>query len=268
VDGVNYSVLFQEFPVEHLEAVSAAVSRVYRIPPFDARAKVRRGWGFLERDVSAAEAQLVCNALAEQGVAAFVVANDALRKPSAPQAMTGFEPTAEGFVPQLPSPAAPRSFAWSEIVLVAAGAFTEEVVRRDTAGHEPGGGAQLIGIGLFLMTGMVTRGLFGGSKPSKEEKKAKTNRTISFGQLVTAGGDFLCFDPEHFDFSGLGGRKQVNASLNFRLLVSDFARLSAARTNLGARCVLGNQSLSLAGYQGVKDFETEMLWLLNTAPAG
>lgn len=266
---MSCSVLFQEFPVDHLEVVSAAVSRVYRIPPFDARSKVRRGWGFLERDVSAAEAQHVCNALAEEGVVAAVVPNDSLRKPSAPQAMAGFEPTDAGFVPQLPSlTAPPRSLAWNEIAIVAAGAFTEEVVRRDTAGREPGAGAQLVGVGLFLMTGMATRGLFGGSKPSKEEKQVKTNRTITFGQLVTAGGEFLCFDPEHFDFSGLGAQKLVNASLNFRLLVSEFARLSSARTNLGARCVLGNQSLSLAGYQSLKDFEAEMLWLLNTAPAG
>jgi len=51
------------------------------------------------------------------------------------------------------------------------------------------------------------------------------------------------------------------------LLVADLARSSGARTNLGARCVLGNQSVTQAGYQGVKDFELEMLWLLNTPPA-
>jgi hypothetical protein len=249
--------------------VSAAVSRVYGMPPFDARTKVRRGWGFLERDVSAAEAQLVCNALAEQGIAAGVLANDALRKPSAPQAIIGFTPTDSGFVPQLPSPTAqPRPVAWNEIAIVAAGGFSEEVVRRETADHEPARGAQLIGVGLFLMTGFTTPGLFGGSKPSKEEKPAKRNRTITFGQLVTAGGDILCFAPEHFDFSGLGAQKLVNASLNFRLLVSEFARLSAARANLGARCLLGNQSIALAGYQSVKDFETELLWLLNASAAG
>jgi hypothetical protein len=269
VDCVNYSVLFQEFPFDHLEEVSAAVSRVYRIPPFDARAKVRRGWGFLERDVSAAEAQLICNALAEQGIAAGIVANDALRKPAAPQAMTGFEPAGPGFVAHLPSPTAPpRPVAWSEIAIVAAGGFSEEVVRREAADREPARSAQLIGVGLFLMTGFTTPGLFGGSKPSKEETPVKRNRSITFGQIVTSGGEFFCFAPEHFDFSGLGAQKLVNASMNFRLLVSEFVRLSGARTNLGARCLLGNQSLALAGYQSVKDFESELLWLLNTSPAG
>jgi len=265
--GVTYSVLFQEFPHDQLDAVSEAVSHVYQIPPFDARTKVHRGWGFLEQNVSDTEAQHICNALAEQGIAALVVANSDLRMPLEPDVMVGFSPHSEGFTPRLQSPTAvPRSIGWDDIAIVAAGGFKEEVVRRDTADRAPGAGVQLMGLGILLMTGMPTKALF-GDKKKKKDKPVKAARFISFGQIVLNNGESLYFDPVHFEFSGLGAKKQLNTLLNFRGLVAEFARGNLARTNLGARCLLDNKSISAANYHGLKDFETELLWLLNSTVA-
>ena len=194
----------------------------------------------------------------------MVVANSDLHMPSEPNVMIGFTSNGEEFTPRLQLPTAhPQPILWDDLAIVAAGGFTEEVVRRDTAARGPSAGAQLLGLGVLLMTGMPTKGLFGGKK-KKEEAPAKTTHLCTFGQLVLTNGESLFFDPDHFDFSGLGALKQLNASLNFRALVSEFARVSFARTNLGARCLLGNKSVSAANYHSLKDFETELLWLLNT----
>ena len=108
-------------------------------------------------------------------------------------------------------------------------------------------------------------GMFGGRK-SKEVKQTKSSHLITFGRFVTTSGEQFAFNPDHFDFSGLGALKQLNASLNYRAFIAELARLSAARLNMGARFVLENKTLTLANYQGFHDFETELLWSVN-APA-
>lgn len=265
VRGVSHSVLFREFPLDQFEAIGEVVGRIYGIPSYDALTKIRRGWGFLERDVSAGEAQRLSDALAEQGVATIALPNAELLDPPEPEVMVGLEIEADGFVPQLQSPKAqPHHIAWSDVAILAAGGFTEEMVRRETASSGRDGKTQLIGLGVFLVTG-IPMGLFGGKK--KETKPVKVNRLITFAQIITAQGESFHFDPEHFDFTGLGPQKQVNASLNFRALISEFARLTPARINVGVRHVLANQSLTQANYQSLKDFETELLWLVNTSAA-
>jgi hypothetical protein len=177
--------------------------------------------------------------------------------------IVGIQIEADGFVPRLQSPKVqPHHIAWSDVAILAAGGFTEEVVRRDTASSGKTDKTRLVGIGVFLVTG-IPMGLFGGKK--KEAKPVKTNRLITFAQLITTQGESFHMDPEHFDFSGLGPQKQVNASLNFRTLIAEFARLTPARINLGTRLLLTNQSMTLANYQSLADFETELLWLVNTS---
>ena len=263
---MSHAVLFTEFPLDRLEAVATAVGQVYQIPDFDVRARLHRGWGFLERDVPADRAEQVVRALAERGVGAVAIANADLRSPGDPQVMMGFEPGADGFVPRLRSPQAPAlNVAWTEVAILAAGSFTEELIRRESGGPEKSGASQLIGLGLFLATGIPTRGLLGGRK--QQAKEVKSKRLVTFGQIIIAGAESLCFNLDGFDFSGLGPQKQVNATLNFRALIAEFARRSGARLNLGARMVLENKSMSLANYQSTQDFETELRWMLNTTPA-
>jgi hypothetical protein len=263
MQAVSHSILFREFPLDKLDAISDAVAGLYKIPAYDARTKVRHGWGFLERDLPGEEAQRISNALTGLGIAAVTVPTAALIHPPRPEVMVGFQPEPEGFIPQLQSPKArPHPIAWSDVSILAAGGFTEEIVRRDTANAGKSGKEQLIGLGKFLVTG-IPSGLFGSKK--KEPTSVKTNRLITFAQILTVQGESFHMDPEHFDFTGLGKRKQVNASLNFRTLIAEFARLTTARLNLGARHVLGNQSMTLANYHSLRDFETELLWLVNTS---
>jgi hypothetical protein len=265
VQAVSHLVLFREFPLDKLDAIANAVAGIYKIPAYDARTKVRHGWGFLERDLPEEEARRISNALTEQGIAAMAVPTAELIHPPRPEVMVGFQPEAEGFIPQLHLPKTqPHPIAWSDVSILAAGGFTEEIVRRDTANAGKSGKEQLIGLGVFLVTG-IPSGVFGSKK--KEPTPVKTNHPITFAQILTVQGESFHLDPEHFDFSGLGQRKQVNASLNFRTLIAEFARLTTARLNLGARHVLGNQSMTLANYQSLRDFEIELLWLLNTSAA-
>ena len=222
---VSHSVLFRKFPLDQIDATADVVARVCGIPAYDARTKIHHGWGFLDRNLPPETAQQIGEALGGEGVAAMALPNSELVDPPVPEVMLGFQPEADGFVPQLQDPRIqPHHVPWSDVSILAAGGFTEEIVRRDTTSSGKSGKAQLIGIGVFLVTG-IPMGLFGGKK-KKEARPVKTNRLITFAQLITAQGESYFMDPEHFDFSGLGPRKQVNASLNFRTFVSEFARLN------------------------------------------
>jgi hypothetical protein len=120
----------------------------------------------------------------------------------------------------------------------------------------------MIGLGIFLVTGIPV-GIFGGGRKA-EAKPAKSIKLISFGQMITSQNESFFFNPEHFDFSGLDAAKEVNATRNYRTFVALLAARSRARLNLGGRCILARQSLSAANYQSLHDFETELLWMLNT----
>ena len=54
---MSYSVLFRQPPVDQFDALAPAVRQAYGITDFDARAKIRRGWGFLERNATAEDAR-------------------------------------------------------------------------------------------------------------------------------------------------------------------------------------------------------------------
>ena len=241
--AVSYSVLFRQFPLDQLDALAPVVAQVYGITDYDARAKIRKGWGFLERDATEDVARNVAAAL---GDVVLVVDNATLHEPGDPQTMTAFER---------------EKIPWSDIAIVAAGGFPEEIVRRDTGGIKTG--KMLVGLGVFMVTG-VPMGLFRG-KDKKEAKPVKSTRLITFGSVITRQGEQLAFSPDKFDFSGLGAQKQLNTAANFHALIAEFKRRTPARLNLGAQFVLANKSLTLANYQGLRDYETELLWLLNTS---
>lgn len=253
--------MFAEFPFDRLDTVAAAVSQVYGIPEFDARARIRKGWGFLERDAPAERAAAIAAGLTAQGVPARAVANAELVTPGEPQVMTGLAFDADGFTPQPQDPRTPvTTIPWPELRILAAGGFAEELLRREAGGADPSGKARMIGLGIFLVTGLPV-GLMRGKK--KEVKPVKTSRFISFGELITTGGAAWYFNPESFDFTGLGEAKQLNVAGNFRQLIAMLAEISPARRNYGAAFLCANQTLTLAHYQSLHDFETELLWLLN-----
>jgi hypothetical protein len=260
--GVSYSVLFQEFPLDHLDAAAAAVSQVYGIPNYDARARVRKGWGFLEHDVAAERATQIADGLTALGVPVRAVANSELRTPADPQVMIGFSLDAIGFTPHPQDPRTPVvTIPWAELRILAAGGFAEEVLRREAGSAEPSGKARMVGLGIFLVTGLPV-GLMGGKK--KEAKPVKTSRFITFGELITRAGAAWYFNPESFDFAGLGAAKQLNVAGNFRELITAVGQASPARLNHGAALLRDHKPLTLANYQTLHDFETEISWMLNT----
>ena len=167
---------------------------------------------------------------------------------------------------RLQSPQDPtQRIDWPDVSVVAAGGFTEETILRESGGNEQKMGRMMIGLGVFMVTGIPT-GIFGGGKKKKAEPM-KSKRMITFGRIVANSGEQFAFSPDHFDFSGLGEKKQMNAAANFRVLLGEWARLTPAQLNFGARLLLDNRSLTLANYTSLNDFETELLWLMNVRTA-
>jgi hypothetical protein len=266
VRAVSQSVLFRQFPLDQLDALAPVVAQVYGITDYDARSKIRKGWGFLEREVTEEEAQRIVEAIGDAAGGAVAIDNATLRAPVQSLVTTGVEFASNGFTLRLQSPKDPTRFLeWSQAEVVSAGQFTEEIIKRAAGGDEKKTGAMLLGVGVFLATG-IPPGLLGGGgkKKKKEAKPEKTTRTITFGRIVTTTGEQFVFRPEHFDFSGLAEKKQLNTGANFRVLLAELARLTSAKVNVGARLLLDNRSLTYANYTGPNDFETELLWLLNT----
>jgi len=248
-----------------MDALAPAVAQAYGITDFDARTRIRKGWGFLEHDATEEDARRVVETIGELAGGTVGIDNAELRMPTAPKVMTAFEPAEKGVKLQLQSPQDPtRAVDWSDVSVVAVGSFTEETILRESRGNEKKVGQMMMGLGVFMITGIPT-GLFGGGKKKKEAKPMKSKRTITFGRVVANSGEQFAFSPDHFDFSGLGEKKQMNASANFRAFLDEFARLTPARLNFGARLLLENRSLTFANYTSLHDFETELLWLMNVS---
>jgi hypothetical protein len=262
---VSQSVLFREFPLDQLDALAPVVAQVYGINDYDARTKIRKGWGFLERDATEEDAQRIVEAIGDGAGGAVAIDDAALRAPKQPLVTTGVEFAPNGFTLRLQSPKDPTRFLeWADVEVVSAGQFSEEIIKRVSGGDEKKTGAMLLGMGVFLATG-IPPGLLGGGgkKKKKEAKPEKTTRTLTFGRIVTTTGEQFVFRPEHFDFAGLADKKQLNTSANFRVLLAELASLTSAKVNLGARLLLDKRSLTYANNTGPHDFETELLWLLN-----
>jgi hypothetical protein len=265
VGGVSYSILFRQFPLDHMDALAPVVAQIYGITDFDARTKIRKGWGFLDRDASEEAARSVVEAIGNLAGGTVGIDNTQLLTPAGPKVMTAFEPADKGVTLCLQSPQDPaRAVDWSDVSVVAVGSFTEETILRESKGNDQKMGQMMMGLGVFMLTGIPT-GIFGGGKKKKEAKPVKSKRTITFGRIVINSGEQFAFSPEHFDFSGLGEKKQMNAAANFRAFLGEFARLTPARLNFGARLLLENRSLTFANYTSLHDFETELLWLMNVS---
>ena len=263
---MSYSVLFRQFPRDHLDELAPVVAQAYGMNDYDTRAKIRKGWGFLDRDTTEENARQIVAAIGDCTGGVVAIDNAELRVPAEPKVTTAFEPGETSVTLHLQSPQDPtRSMAWMEVGVVAAGAFSEEIIRRESGGNEQTTGKMMMGLGIFLVTG-VPVGLFGGGK-KKDAKPVKSSRVITFGRIVTTAGEQFAFSPDHFNFSGLGERKQMNTAANFRTLLDEFARRTGARLNLGAHLLLENRAITFANYTSLRDFETELLWMLNIGPA-
>jgi len=243
------------------------VAQAYGVTDFDARTKIRKGWGFLEREATEEEARRLVEAIGDVAGGAVGIDNAQLQAPAEPMVTTGFELAENGVTLQLQSPRDPtRAVDWSDVSVVAAGGFTEETILRESGGNEQKMGKMMIGLGVFLVTG-IPMGMFGGGKKRKKAEPVKSKRMITFGRIVTASGEQFAFSPDHFDFTGLGEKKQMNGAANFRAFLREMARLTPARLNLGTHLLLENCSLTFANYTSLHDFETELLWLLNVGTA-
>jgi hypothetical protein len=264
VGAVNYSILFRQFPLDHLDALAPVVAQVYGVHDYDARTKIRKGWGFLDRNATEEHARRAVEVIGDLAGGVVVIENSELRALSNPQVILGFESAENGVTVQLQSPQEPpRLLEWSQIGVIAAGQFSEEIIRREAGGDQKKMAGMMVGVGVFMLTGIPPGLLGGGKKKKKDEKPAKTVRVITFARIVTQGGEQFAFSPDHFDFTGLAEKKQINAAGNFRAFLAELSTHSEARVNLGARLLLENRSLTFANYSGLHDFETELLWMLN-----
>src|SRR5580658_2265516 len=137
VPDVNYSVLFQQFPLDHLDALAPVVAEAYGVPDYDARTKIRKGWGFLDRNATEEQAHRVVEAIGDLAGGAVFIGNEQLRSVSKPKVITGFESAESGLTLRLQSlKEPPRTLEWSEIGIVAAGRFSEEIIQHETAGDQ------------------------------------------------------------------------------------------------------------------------------------
>ena len=259
--GVSYSVLFRQFPLDQLDALAPVVAQTFGLTDYDARTKIRKGWGFLEREATEEDARRIVEAMGDVAGGVTAIDNSQLRTLAEPKVMIRFDAVPNGMMLRLQSPKEPTcQIDWSEVSVVAAGRISEDTLVRESGGNEKTMGKMMMGLGVFLVTG-IPMGLFGDKK--KDAKPVKSSRVITFGRIVTAAGEQFAFGPEHFDFSGLAEKKQMNTAANFRVMLDEWARRAQARVNLGARLLLENRSLAFANYTGLHDFETELLWLMN-----
>lgn len=256
---MNYSILFKEFPLDDLETIAGIISQIYQITLFDARTKIRKGWGFLEHNATEERAQRMTHLFAEHNIAVLAIPTRSLHSLRSPKMMVGFKPDAGGFVPHLQQKEGPSLYiAWQDVLILAAGGFNEEVIRLEMDPRKSCM-SSILEVGVFMVVGLPLR----FSDKRKTTKAIKTNRFISFGEIVTRQGDALYFNPDRFDFSGLGDQKQFNVALNYRMIFSEFSRLCPVSFNWGARFLLNDMPLSMASYLRTKDFETELRWLFN-----
>jgi hypothetical protein len=250
---VSCSVLFRQSPLDQIDALAPLVQQACGVPDFDARSKIRKGWGFLERNVTAE----VARQIAEAVPGCVAIDNEQLRHLAKPRPMKAFTLTDDGFVPEA---AGAALVPWADVAIVAAGGIAEEVMRRESESGSVPFGQVMLGMGIFMATG-IPMGPLRGKK--KETKPVKSNRWITFGSLITRQGDQFAMAFDHFNFAGLGAKKQLQTTANLRVLIGELQQRTPARLNLGARFVLAGKSLSLANYAGLADYETELLWLFN-----
>ena len=266
---VGYAILFRQFPLEQLDPLAPIIAEIYGIDDYGARMKIRKGWGFLERDATREDALRIVEAVGDAGGGVVCIDSTTLHEPAAPRVTNGIEFAPNGFTLRLQSPKDPTRFLeWADVEIVCAGQILEEIIKRASGGDEKKMGTMLLGVGVFLATG-IPPGLLGGGgkKKKKEAKPEKSTRTITFGRIITGAGEQFTFSPDHFDFWGLAEKKQLNTAANFRVLLGELARLTSAKVNFGARLLLENRSLTFANYSGPHDFETELLWLMNSVRA-
>ncbi len=227
---VSYAILFRQFPLDQLDALAPVVAQLYGINDYDARTKIRKGWGFLERDASKEDALRIVEGVGDHAGGVVCIDNTALRAPAEPRVTTGVEFAPNGFTLRLQSPKDPTRFLeWAQVEVVSAGQFSEEIIKRVSGGDEKKMGAMMLGVGVFLATGIPPGLLSGGKKKKKEAKPEKTTRTITFGRIGTTAGEQFAFSPEHFDFSGLAEKKQLNTGANFRVLLAELAGLNVGQ---------------------------------------
>ncbi len=78
---VGYAILFRQFPLDQLDALAPVVAGIYGINDYDARTKIRKGWGFLERDASKEDALRIVEGVGDYAGGVVCIDNTALRMP-------------------------------------------------------------------------------------------------------------------------------------------------------------------------------------------
>src|SRR5580700_9023020 len=115
VRRVSYAILVRQFPLDQLDALAPVVAQAYGLNDYDARTKIRKGWGFLERDATEEDAQRIVAAIGDGAGGAVAIDNTTLRAPKQPLVTTGVEFAPNGFTLRLQSPKDPTRFLeWAQ----------------------------------------------------------------------------------------------------------------------------------------------------------
>ena len=81
VRSVGYAILFRQFPLEQLDTLAPIIAEVYGLNDYDARVKIRKGWGFLERDATREDALRIVEGVGDAGGGVMCIDSAALRAP-------------------------------------------------------------------------------------------------------------------------------------------------------------------------------------------
>jgi hypothetical protein len=261
---MGFSVLLSR--PEHLQfdKIAQVLSRRDGSPLLDARRGAKRCWGFLGEKLEEPRARLLVAAATEAGLGTLLLEDSEVPPYPVPENMRSGRAAEDGLRFTVGSAAEERLLPWPELKLVCAAGLTERISVRKTVKEGPSGGEQLARVGVTLLTGIP----LGLGKSKEVQKTSKEQELFLHMDLAFRGKEAMAFhiNPEGFNFTGLGGRKQPNALGNFRLLLQDVARFApAALKSRGAAGILAGQPFNAHGYDSADDYEKERRWLFALA---
>jgi hypothetical protein len=247
---MQYAVLQLDLAPPGVEALQRAFARTRTLCPSDAVRVARESFGVIAQHLEVFEARDLAAALNKVGVAAQAVAeNDLLQLP--PSLLVHRLDCLQAGVTLYDALWRQTFVAWSEVLMVAAGAVTLTDFVAQTPQYYPGN-IPIMGppIGLGTVSGSVRRNSQYAEKPTQH----------LLLEVVLRGMERYRADGGRLTYDYLGERRRPNAVPNFTLLVRDLLLLApSAITNLGA-CALRDGSEFV--YPNRKVFENEMVWRL------
>ena len=230
-----------------------------KIPFADATRRVTTAWGIVGERLDESAALDLAAALKAAGIETKMCGENALpilpeAKPLASAAF-GAE-SAKLFLKD----ATTQELRFADIGILAAAAWDKEILKTVKRTEGPTAGQKAATWGLRLATGLPLRV---GPKEKVVEKVEKSSELRFALELVARDGARFHVDAEDFNYACLGPKMEYGAYPNFRLLVAALReRLPHAALSRGAAILLASQPVGTMGYDGPRDIERELRWLV------